>query len=202
MADVTNTALRLVVYRSIVGALRLPEEMTGLVALQSIIDGLDISAVAATGTDDAAGPPSDLRQVTVLGEVHVRTLLMASEVIFADPVQAERTQEGCVRFSFVAPGSTTPRRYRCQPDMALDLPGLSSGERARIEAGLQPAYTSIHYRDPGYTQLGISCPDEIADRGRGRFRDGGVVLPAQPATRGQPAHPPRRVPAVRPRARR
>jgi hypothetical protein len=161
VAEVTNTALRLVVYRSIVGALRLPEEMTGLVALQSIIDGLDISAVAATGTDDAAGPPSDLRQVTVLGEVHVRSLLMASEVIFDAPLHAERTQEGCVRFSYVAPGSTTPRRYRCQPDLALDLPGLSAGERARIEAGLRPAYTSIHYHDPGYTQLGIKCPDEI-----------------------------------------
>ena len=28
-------------------------------------------------------------------------------------------QSGCVRFSYVPPGSLTPRRYRCQPDLEI-----------------------------------------------------------------------------------
>jgi hypothetical protein len=86
---------------------------------------------------------------------------MASEVIFRDPVRVERTQEGCVRFSYVEPGSVTPQRYRCQPDLALGVEGLTPAQQARIEARLKPSFTSIHYHDPGYAQLGFHCPIEI-----------------------------------------
>jgi hypothetical protein len=55
----------------------------------------------------------------------------------------------------------TPRRYRCQPDEALAADGLTAVQRSRIEARLRPAFTSVHYHDPGYTQLGIACPVEI-----------------------------------------
>jgi hypothetical protein len=84
---------------------------------------------------------------------------MASESIIDGPLQVERTQEGCVRFSYVRPGSITPRRYRCQPDLAID--GLGPARRAAVLAALRPAYTSTHYLDPGYTQLGDTCPVEI-----------------------------------------
>jgi hypothetical protein len=87
---------------------------------------------------------------------------MASEVIFVDPVQVERTQSGCVRFSYVEPVSTTPRRYRCQPDLALSEDDLSDEEKARIEAAMKPSFTSVHYHDPGYGQLAVKCPVEIA----------------------------------------
>jgi len=154
----SNQALQVVLHRSIVGALRFPEEMTGLVAIQSIVDGLDGTAIARAGTDDETGPPTDLDQVTVFGAVHVRSL-DASEAIFAAPVTVERTQQGCVRFSYVEPGSVTSRRYRCQPDLATD--GLSGPDRAAVEGALKPAFTSIHYHDPGYTQLSRSCPVQI-----------------------------------------
>jgi len=32
----------------------------------------------------------------------------------------EQRQSGCMRFSYVPDGSGTPRRYRCQPDLALN----------------------------------------------------------------------------------
>lgn len=150
--------LELIVYRSIVGALRLPEEMAGLVVKQSIVDGLDTAAIARVGTGDQAGPAAELDQVTLLGSVHLRSLT-ASEVVFTGPVTVERTQQGCVRFSYVVPGSVTPRRYRCQPDLAVE--GLTGASRDAVEAALKPAFTSIHYHDPGYTQLGHRCPVEI-----------------------------------------
>ena len=54
------------------------------------------------------------------------------------PVTADRRQDGCVRFSYVAPGSRTPRRHRCEPDLSAAPP---------------PAFVSRRYGDPGYGRL-------------------------------------------------
>ena len=158
VADDTNVALSLVVDASIIGAVRVPLNAQELLVTRSIIDGVATAAIARTGSDDLSACPVDLRQVTVFGEVHARRMPMASEVIFRDPVRIERTQEGCVRFSYVPPTSVTPQRYRCQPDLALDVDGLTPAKRARIEARLMPSFTSIHYHDPGYAQLSFHCP--------------------------------------------
>jgi hypothetical protein len=65
-----------------------------------------------------------------------------------------------VRFSFVPDGSRTPRRYRCQPDLALtDI--KDPDEIARIVARLVPHFTSSDYGHPGYAQLALNCPPEI-----------------------------------------
>jgi hypothetical protein len=161
-AGPSNTALTLVLDSAVVGALRLPEEMVRLEARRTVIDGLGGVAVSgAGGAVGAAGPPTELWQVTVLGEVRVRALPMASEVIFAGRVGVLRTQDGCVRFSYVEPGSVTPRRYRCQPDLALSVAGLNAADRARTEAAMRPAFRSVRSHDPGYTQLTAACPAEI-----------------------------------------
>lgn len=158
----SNTALRLVLDACIVGPLRLPAEMPGVTITRTVVDGVDTAAIAATGTDDGAAGPVTLREATVLGPVHLRTLDLASDTIFTAPVRVERTQQGCVRFSYVAPGSVTPRRYRCQPDLALGVDGLSAQDQTRIRAALQPTFSSTRYHDPGYAQLGFGCPVEIA----------------------------------------
>jgi hypothetical protein len=145
----------------IVGPLRLPYEFRGVTAYRSIIDGVDGAAIARIDTDDETAGPVELWQVTVFGDVFARSMPMASEVIFTQPVQVERTQAGCVRFSFVEPGSATPRRYRCQPDMALDDETFTPAERAALEAALKPSHTSVHFHDPGYSQLSFKCPVEI-----------------------------------------
>ena len=74
---------------------------------------------------------------------------------------ATRRQAGCVRFSYVpVPESQTPKRYRCQPDLALaDVP---TSEQSLVRQRLRPSYTSVLYGAPGYAQLGLYCPDEIA----------------------------------------
>jgi hypothetical protein len=155
------TALALTVDSSIVGPVRAPAELKGITVTRSVVDGVGGAAIAGAGGDDQAGA-AELRQATVLGAVRLRTLELASDVIFTAPVRIERTQVGCVRFSYVEPGSVTPRRYRCQPDMALSAEGLDRDERARLRAALKPAFTSTRFHDPGYAQLRLGCPAEIA----------------------------------------
>jgi hypothetical protein len=71
-------------------------------------------------------------------------------------VQIERTQAGCCRFSFVPAGSRTPRRYRCQPDLAAAEPGFVAGR-------VVPSFTSERYGQPGYAQLRVSAPRELRE---------------------------------------
>jgi hypothetical protein len=155
-------ALSLIIDSSIVGPVRAPAELVGITVTRSIVDGVGTAAMAGAGGDDQAAGPAVLREATVLGPVHLRTLELASDVIFTGPVRVERTQVGCARFSYVEPGSVTPRRYRCQPDMALSAEGLDRGERERRRAALKPTFTSTRFHDPGYAQLGLGCPPEIA----------------------------------------
>jgi hypothetical protein len=83
-------------------------------------------------------------------------------------------QAGCVRFCYLPAGSITPRRYRCQPDSALQGVTNSIAENA-IRNRIKPAFTSNHYGEPGYAQLKLTVPSEIttgADDGAemGAFR--------------------------------
>jgi hypothetical protein len=144
-----------------------------LALLDSIVDGLGGAAIAATGTDDQPGPPGTLERVTIFGRSFFRKLPLASEVIFTAPVIADRRQDGCVRFSFVPDGSLTPRRHRCQPDLAIATrieraekdgpltPAQKAAIIAEVRARVVPSFTSIHYGDPGYAQLHLVCPPEI-----------------------------------------
>ncbi len=170
-AAVSNISLNIDINYSIVGALRLPEEMTRLTIMGSILDGLGDVAIAHTGTNDKSGPPTILDRTTVLGSVFVKELILASEMIFTREITSEKTQIGCMRFSYVPENSQTPRRFRCQPDLVLaerakelnldSAEDLPANERALILARLQPGFTSVHYGHPGYCQLSYNCSEEI-----------------------------------------
>lgn len=103
---------------------------------------------------DAAGAPGaelTITECTMIGKLHTKLMRLASNTIFfarlgpasaetwKAPVIAERRQEGCARFSYVPPGSITPRRFRCAPD-DHDPTAL-------------PHFTSLRYGAPGYGQL-------------------------------------------------
>lgn len=170
-ADASNTGLDVDIDHSIVGVLRLPKEMTRLTLRDSILDGSGEVAIACIGTDNEAGPSTVLERTTVLGAVFVKEIILANEVIFTRRAIAERTQTGCVRFSYVPEDSRTPRRFRCQPDLALSkrakelnltsAADLPANERTLILARLQPGFTSAHYGHPAYGQLSYNCPEEI-----------------------------------------
>lgn len=171
-----NSQLRVEVAFSITGPLVIPDHADGLWLLDSIVDGLQTNGARglAIAGPTGAGPRTTLERTTVLGRTHVKTL-EASETIFVEVVETVRTQDGCVRFSFVKPGSRTPRRYHCQPDLAVDTaikqasehnPVLSQTDkdhiRQFIEGYLTPSFTSLLYGRPAYTQLHLSCPVEIS----------------------------------------
>ena len=116
----------------------------------SIIDAPGENGYALAADDEGGfGPSTTLERVTVFGQVQVRQLTLASEVIFTAPVTVLRRQIGCVRFSYVPPESITPRCYRCQPD------------REEVQGRLIPNFTSTRYGDPAYAQLGLTCPIQI-----------------------------------------
>jgi len=117
-------------------------------------------AIAASDGSELPGPPATLERTTVFGAVRLKELILASEVIFNDPVVSERRQAGCVRFSYVPEGSQTPRRYRCQPDLTLDDVDDPARQES-IRARLTPSFTSVRYGSPAYAQLGPTCAEEI-----------------------------------------
>jgi hypothetical protein len=120
-----NAALRVEVAFSVCGPVRLPAHAGELLVLDSVVDGLLQagggwgSAIADPGGAGTEGPPLHAERSTFFGTVAVRALPLASECIFTAPLQVTR-QAGCARFSFVPPGSVTPRQYRCQPRLATD----------------------------------------------------------------------------------
>jgi hypothetical protein len=81
---------------------------------------------------------------TIVGEVHAHAIQIASDTIFGGTVTVARRGVGCVRFSYVPPGSRTPRRYQSESEQ------------------VQPAFTSARYGTPGYVQLATGCAPELA----------------------------------------
>jgi hypothetical protein len=157
-----------------------PQDSTTLLELQ--LESIRPS-LAATLAGEATGPNTTLARVTVFGPLHVRELILATEVIFVDRAIADRHQAGCVRFSYVASHSRTPRRYRCQPDLALE--GVTDPTRkALILAKMQPSFTSIHYGDPGYAQLSLNCPCAIRTGAGNGSEMGGFSELMQPQREG------------------
>lgn len=130
----------------------------------------------AYAAPDGEGPGGTLRveNSTVIGKVHTGLMELASNSIFRTflaeedtweaPIRCERLQQGCVRFSYLPPGSRVPRRHRCRPQ--------DEAEAVRV----QPRFSSLRYGDPGYCQLDPACAAEIregADDGAemGAFHD-------------------------------
>jgi hypothetical protein len=109
---------------------------------------------------------------TVIGQVQTHAITLAENTIFTGRVRVARRQIGCVRYSYVPPGSRTPRRHRCQPDLAeaaamaaAQADGLGPVEREeRVKLARQlvvPVFESTRYGTPSYPRLGPTCPAEI-----------------------------------------
>jgi hypothetical protein len=171
-----NEQIRVEVASSITGPISLPEHAAGLWLLDSIVDGLGGAAVrgALRAGVERSGCPLTVERSTLLGRTRVRSL-DARDSIFDGEVACARIQTGGVRSSFVPPGSRTPRRLRCQPELAVEaairererrqpqpLQSELDAIRGRIEGALSPSFTSRRFGAPGYAQLRLGCPEEIA----------------------------------------
>jgi len=173
--EIANTELAVQIAFSIIGPVRAPPHAEGIVALDSIIDGVGIDAIAGPGAVGAPGPALRSERTTFRGPTLVRQIDLATETIFDGHVEAQRTQTGCVRFSYVPPLSRTPRRYRCQPDLA-DRKAIEAEEarvgpltptqkqavRDLVHLRVKPEYTAEAYGQAAYLQLSLRGPEEIA----------------------------------------
>jgi hypothetical protein len=168
-----NLLLRIEAAFSILGQLVVPEPSAGIWLLDCIVQGTGASPAAVSDPAGKFAAPLVTERSTFFGSVQVKSL-QASEVIFSAALTAQRTQQGCVRFSYVPPGSVTPRRYRCQPDVALSnaiaaalqtdpLLSLAAQQQIRqdVESRVVPSFTTTLYGQPAYAQLLLSCPVEI-----------------------------------------
>jgi hypothetical protein len=124
-----------------------------------------------------------IRRTTVFGQVLVHAFELAEDCLFTDCVCAARRQLGCMRFCYVPAGCRTPRRYRCQPDLAEQRieaklrearaagdPDLSpeaalnaeiAAARERERTRVHPRFNSERYGRPDYAQLADLCAEEI-----------------------------------------
>jgi len=187
----TDESARIVISSSIVDAV--DEANVGFAAVNEKDAGgvlrIDNSARTDCVGKDSQSCPSGS---TIIGKVHTREIELASNAIFLAqlakndqwqaPIWSERRQEGCVRFCYLPPQSITPRRYRCQPDLARQViedklrqgakklsPSPTAAELdAEIQAAqvsetlrVKPQFTSTRYGDPGYGQLSQRCAVEI-----------------------------------------
>ena len=84
------------------------------------------SIVDATSADqEAIGAPGcpvghavlSISRCTVFGQIHVYAIELGENCIFEGRITVARRQRGCLRFSYVVPGSRTPPRFQCQPDL-------------------------------------------------------------------------------------
>jgi hypothetical protein len=139
----SNAALDVTVERSIVGPIRVAETVRALRLVDSIVDG------SLAGAAAVSAPATGVDASTIVGTTFVDRL-DASNSIFTAEVGVQRRQTGCVRFSFVPPGSLAPRRFHCQPDDGDDVVRIA------------PRFTSLSYGQPGYAQLASACPPEIS----------------------------------------
>jgi hypothetical protein len=143
-----NDTLKLQVARSICGDITLPASVPTLQVRDSIVDG-DIVAPGAEFVAD---------QSTVFGATTAKQL-QASSCLLVDLVTIERKQSGCVRYCSLPQTSKTPRRFCCQPDLALT--GIPMAQQAAVVARVTPLFTSTEYGNAAYAQLSSACPLEI-----------------------------------------
>lgn len=96
---------------------------------------------------------------TVIGRMCLHELELGENSIFYGIVTVARRQIGCVRFCYVTPGSRTPRRYSCQPDLARA--GVAPEFRDQKAERVRPRFNSLRYGQPTYCQLAGDCALEI-----------------------------------------
>jgi hypothetical protein len=160
--ELSTPLTRVTIERSILGTIQVrhdekPRDPFPIMISDSILDsaGPDLAALEAPGCL-AANVRLTVRRCTVFGPVQAHAIDLAENSIFMGCVRVADHQKGCVRFCYVPPGSRTPRRYHCQPDL-VDGAAPQEGERLRV----RPQFTSTRYGTPGYAQLAQTCAPEI-----------------------------------------
>jgi len=144
--------LEIIVNRSICGSIQISKSILRLRVEESIVDNGNNKAINAKGVN------ADIQKSTIFGETECLTL-NAGNSIFTGKITAKRSQSGCVRFCYIPDKSKTPRRYNCQPDLAIQKSkkSLIDFNKSRII----PSFTSEIFGNYAYAQLNVNSAIEI-----------------------------------------
>lgn len=171
--ELYKTNCRVIVERSVVGSIQVYKD-----EVRSDPVEIRISDSVVDATDDeseAVGAPNwprahatlHIARSTVIGQVQTHAIAHAEDSIFTGLITVTRRQFGCARFCYVPPGSRTPSRFQCQPDLVEQIvnQNFPAASRERVKAAerlrVQPRFNSVRYGKPTYCQLADSCADEI-----------------------------------------
>lgn len=153
---IRDSACAIKIERSVTGPLQLVAGNVVTIA-DSVIDSnaADTPAINSATGQRAGTLTAD--RVTFIGDIRLLGFAEVSDCLFAvrpgrtattPPVDVERTQSGCLRFSALPPGSRTPRRYRCYPAHGDPAP-------------LPPVFASLDYDSADYATLIAANADGI-----------------------------------------
>jgi cytoskeletal protein CcmA (bactofilin family) len=139
----------------------------------SIVDATSTEAIAVGAPEKlCAYSVLTIKRSTFFGQVQTHAIELAENSIFMGVMRDCRRQQGCMRFCYCTPGSRTPRRYECQPDLVeqavlalAQRDNLSSTQKnkllAREQMRVEPEFNSVRYGTPTYCQLSDLCAQEI-----------------------------------------
>jgi hypothetical protein len=154
--EIRDPGCRVVIERSIIGRVRLaPGAVIDIT--DSVIDGHDPASQAICAADGSQAGTLSAERSTFIGDVRVLGMGEVGNCLFAiragrtattPPVDVDRTQSGCLRFSALPAGSRTPRRYRCYP---------AHGDPAPVT----PVFASLTYGEAAYATLIAANPAGI-----------------------------------------
>jgi hypothetical protein len=164
--ELIDTTARVNIEHSILGAIQVTQNE---VSSEPLPINISDTILDATGPElEAVGSPEcpvahvvlTIRRCTVIGKIEAHAIQLAENCIFDGMIKVARRQTGCMRFCFAPPGSRTPRRYECQPDLVL-VGITDSAARTAELARVRPRFNSTRYGNPAYCQLAATCADEI-----------------------------------------
>lgn len=153
--------------------------------VRSILDGGHAAGMLLDdGHSSAAAVRLTVSRSTAIGVMQASDLAMAENSIFLGALVLSQRAGGAVRYCYLAPGSRTPSRMMCQPDLARNAPG---GKGAMTVRRVRPRFVSLRCGSAGYGQLAPDCDAGIVngaddDSAMGPFHDAHHLEP-QPASR-------------------
>jgi hypothetical protein len=168
-AIATTAALQgaeIAIDRSIVGRISLDFGSGPATGSIVITDSLVSTDGAAGGAVSAQALDAHLKNVTLFGTSTFKSV-DATNVIFEGASTVTRRQAGCARYSWIAPGSSMPRRFRCQPQLALAAAELKKGsplteqEKTTATLGVTPLFLDTSLDEPTVAMLHPLTRDAI-----------------------------------------
>ncbi|MER5597121.1 hypothetical protein [Streptomyces sp. NPDC002265] len=166
--ELVHTSVRVRVEHSILGSILVLQDESAtepnrLDLSDTVLDATHRETAALTGPQGRhAHAVLTARRTTVIGSVHTRAVDLLENCLLDGEVQVLRRAEGQVRFCWLPPGSSTPRRFHCEPEHS------GAPDRVRLR------FASTRYGTPDYARLADTCADEIR-RGAGDGSEPGAM---------------------------